>query len=1070
MTARSVLSLYLLVICSGTAVSQTYYGTIRGTITDATGAITPGVKVTVTNIDTNISQDVESNSVGNYVAPNLIPGRYRVTAEPPGFKRFVVEDIELTATADRRVDVRLEVGQVTESVTVEGGAQLIETERATISDTKSNYVFTNMVINSNYRSIWRMLVLSPGVSGSTFAGNGQGRNTTYSIDGIPIKDGWTGSSFGPALTYLDSYREYRVDLVSVNASGGTSSNVAVVSESGTNQLHGEAWLHYNAIGFGARDFFAPARPHGPPIFRPNIKIGGPLYLGKLYNGRDRTFWHFSWQGLRGSQTPTVANFVVPTAAFRAGDFASLGTPIIDPSTGSAFPNNRIPESRISPVAKYYQDTFYPLPNSGTDRYNNVAVFPNTSDQYTARGDHKISNANSFFGRFMYQHYEFETWDGGANPNIGNYSQWRDQYHVVLSDTHVISPSMLNEFRVGYARDQSEYGGPNPGLPIVQAAGLQLADLQDVPGLPRMNITGFQPIYQGDMNGWMWSNFHVQETFHITRGKHNFRVGLEVGKYNGKQYATSPSAVFGIFGFNGRFSGDPYADFLLGLMDTSDRRTSVGPVYPHRLNWELFFTDDFKITPRFSLNYGLRYSLLDPGMIEQNLLANFVPAYNALVVPDEAARARVHPGFPASIPIVTANSVGLGAKLLNLDKNNFAPRVGFAWRPEFWNNFVIRGGAGVYYVAMQPYISDGGGAPYELRETFTNAISGGVPAFSFPRPFPGTAYVLGGTGASGMSPDFRTPYSTQYNVTMEKEAFDMGFSVSYMSTLSRKNVWSRNLNQPPADTRPYAEKLPLVPFPYLFSASYTENGGSHSYHAGVIKAERQFKKGLYYQAHLTLAKSMGDDWSTSGENAFDRRRDRSQGGTIPRWRAVAIALYELPFGRGKTFGSSMPAVLNHIVGNWNMGGTYVWQTGLYFTPAYAGLDASNTNQFGGRPDRVRDGNLSKSERSLERWFDTGAFVAPPAGAGRYGNSGAYILEGPGISVFHFGVNKDIVLHERAKLKLEMASTNFLNHPNFANPVNTIGTSTYGSILSTGGRASSSSGEGPRDFQFTARFIF
>ncbi len=485
----------------------------------------------------------------------------------------------------------------------------------------------------------------------------------------------------------------------------------------------------------------------------------------------------------------MANFVVPTAAFRGGDFSSLGAPIIDPSTGSAFPNNRIPESRISPVAKYYQDTFYPLPNSGTDRYNNVGVFPNTSDQYTARGDHKISNANSFFGRFMYQHYEYETWDGGANPNIGNYSQWRDQYHVVLSDTHVISPSMLNEFRVGYARDQSEYGGPNPGLQIVQAAGLQLADLQDVPGLPRMNITGFQSIYQGDMNGWMWSNFHVQETFHITRGKHNFRAGLEVGKYNGRQFATSPSAVFGIFGFNGRFSGVPYADFLLGLMDTSERRTSVGPVYPHRLNWELFFTDDFKVTPRFSLNYGLRYSLLDPGTIEQNLLANFVPAHNALVVPDEAARARVHPGFPSNIPIVTANSVGLSEKLLNLDKNNFAPRVGFAWRPEFWNNFVIRGGAGIYYVAMQPYISDGGGAPYELRETFTNAISGGVPAFSFPRPFPGTAYVLGGTGASGMNPNFRTPYSTQYNVTMEKEAFDMGFSLSYMSTLSRKNVWS-----------------------------------------------------------------------------------------------------------------------------------------------------------------------------------------------------------------------------------------------------------------------------------------
>ncbi len=823
--------------------AQIYYGTIRGTVMDSTGAIYPRVEVSLKNTETNVVTKVTSNEVGNYVAPNLVPGRYQVSADSPGFKKFVAEGVELIATADRRVDIRLEVGAVTESITVSAGAQLIETERATVSDVRSNYVFAAMPVVSNYRSIWRMPLLSPAVTSSTYAGNGQGRNTTFSIDGIPVRDGWTGGGFGPALTYLDSYREFRIDLVSVNAAGGTSSNVAVVSESGTNTLHGEGWLHYNAIGFIARPFFAPAKPKGPPIFRPNVKVGGPVYLGKLYDGRNRTFFHYSWQALRGSQLPYVTNMVVPTPAFREGDFSSLARGLTDPLSGAPFAGGRIPASRISPVSKYYQETWYPTPNTGADRFTAITVFPNRRDQYAARVDHKISDSNSLFGRLMFQNYEFERWDGENNARIGKYKQWRHQYHTVLSDTHVISPTMLNEVRFGWAQDRSEYGGPLRGLDVVKAAGLQLADLQDSKGLPRVNVTGLASIYQGDQNGWLWSNFHLQEILHLTRGRHNFRFGLEIGKFNGKQYATSPSAVYGQYSFNGRFSGHPYADFLLGIMDSSAHSTSVGPVYPHRLNWEGYFTDAFKATPRLSLEFGLRYSLLDPGAIEQNLIANFYPARNALVVPDESAKTRIHPGFPKNVPITTAAAAGLGHKLLNLDRNNFAPRGGFAWRPTAWEDFVIRGGAGVYYVAMQPYVSDGGGAPFELRESFTNSITGGVPAFSFPRPFPGATYLLGGTGGGGMDPYLRTPYSTQYNLTAEKQMLDMGVSLTYMSTLGRKYPWSRDLNQAPADRRPYAEKLPFVPFPYLFAVNWTTTGGGDSIQQISRRRPRPSRRGI-----------------------------------------------------------------------------------------------------------------------------------------------------------------------------------------------------------------------------------
>jgi hypothetical protein len=278
-----------------------------------------------------------------------------------------------------------------------------------------------------------------------------------------------------------------------------------------------------------------------------------------------------------------------------------------------------------------------------------------------------------------------------------------------------------------------------------------------------------------------------------------------------------------------------------------------------------------------------------------------------------------------------------------------------------------------------------------------------------------------------------------------------------------------LNQVPASAEPYAAKFARAPYPYLLGINYQINGAGHNYHGAFVKAERRFKKGLYYQAHLTLAKSMGDDW-TGSEDAFNRERDSAQGGSIPRWRGVMLALYDLPFGRGQQFGSSLPAALNHLIGNWSIGGTYVAQTGLFFTPGFSGVDPSNTNIRSGRPDRVADGNLSPDERTLQRWFDTAAFVIPPSGIGRFGNSGAYVLEGPGVSVFHFGANKEFVLHERARLKLEMVSTNFLNHPNFANPSATVGTSAFGQILATSGGSSTSSGEGPRDFSFTVRLIF
>jgi hypothetical protein len=1058
-----------LALLSAALGAQVYYGTIRGTALDPTGAVVPNVKVTITNQATNVSTEFVTNNVGNYAAPNLIPGMYRVTATSPGFKKFTAEDVQLLAAADYRVDLRLETGDVQESVTVTEGAQLVETEVGTIAEVTENYVFTNMAINSTFRSIWRMLQITPAVSGNIYAGGTPGRDWTLQIDGVAAKDGWTGNAFGPVATFLDSYREFRVELVNANATSATMANVALVSESGTNELHGAAWLHYNAVGFQARNPFSPTRPSGPPQYRPNVMIGGPVYLGKLYDGRNRTFFHFSWQGLRGSNTPQVANLAVPSPAFRAGDFSSLPTPLRDPINGGVFPGNRIPANRISSVSRYYQETFYPLPNAG-DNYRDTITFPNRSNQYTARVDHHFGTRNTLYGRFLSQYFDVNTWDGGTNPLIGERFQFRLQRHFVISDTHMFSPRVINEFRAGYARDNNRFRGPRRGVDVVEAAGLNLRDLNNAFAIPRVDIAGYSSLFQGNEGGSTWSNYIVQDTLNYTRGKHNFKFGFSIDNYNARLVSTSPSLLFGTYAFNGQFSGNPYADFLLGLMNTSSRSTSVSPVYPHKWNYGLFIQDDYKVTPRLSLNLGLRWDRLDPGTnVEQNLISTFYPAANAIVVPNQAALAKVHPGFAANVPILTSDQAGLnGEQLFYPDNNNFAPRFGFAWRPTALNDFVLRGGLGVYYVTMQPVVSDGGGSPFELNESFTNTIVNGVPDFAFPNPFPTRTFVLGGPSATGLDPYLRTPYTTQYNVTAEKEMWDMGLRFSYIGTLSRKNLFAQDLNQPVADTTPYAVKFARRPYPYLNAATMRINGGTHNYHAGIVQAERRLKQGLYYQTHLTWARMLGDSQSLTSEDAFNRRREYSNYANVPRWRFVTIMMGDLPFGRGRKFGSSWPKALDYVLGNWMLSGTYNYQTGQYFTVFYTGVDPSNTNRLTGRADRIKDGNLPKGERTLSRWFDTTAFVTPPAGIGRFGTSGNNVLEGPNLSIFHFGVGKDIPLSERLKMRLEMVSVNFLNHPNYGNPAGaraTIGSPTFGNIFQLNGEDGST-----RDFSLTVRVQF
>ena len=385
-------------------------------MTDPAGASVPSATITATNVETSIQSTAKSNEAGVFTIAQLKEGKYTVRAEAAGFRSFAIESVGLVARDVRRVDITLQIGDVTTTVEVQGGATLIETDTARISDTKDSLVLNTLPTNS--RSLWANLNLSPGLQGqdgssvTRFAGSRVNENN-WSIDGTTFSDGVDNTQTGPLANYIESFQEVKVDLSNNSAEFGSLGQVTVISKSGTNQLHGSLFDYYSTPWFRAKGFFDTARSTGVSHF-PGGSIGGPVFIPKIYNGRNKTFFFFSYETSRGSSvqdrlTPTVA-----PQSWRTGDFSSLGTPILDPTTGLPFPGNKIPANRINPVSQKIQDKFFPLPNFGdqttlhTQNYRELKVRPwDPSTYWTTRIDHKITQNDQIFGRY--------TWVRGYNP-------------------------------------------------------------------------------------------------------------------------------------------------------------------------------------------------------------------------------------------------------------------------------------------------------------------------------------------------------------------------------------------------------------------------------------------------------------------------------------------------------------------------------------------------------------------------------------------------------------------------------------------------------------------------------
>jgi hypothetical protein len=1080
----------LAVLCP-TAQSQSTFASITGIVTDSSGAAVPGAKIVAKNVATNVERTTTSNEVGNYTVAQLIEGTYTLTATASGFKAFAVQNIVLASRDLRRVDVMLEVGALETTVEVAAGATLIETETARVGDLKRTEQLQRLPFNT--RSTWAFISLSPGVlqaaGTSTIRYSGSTSNQAhYTIDGITMSDADTGTQMGPLNNFLEWIQEMKLDIANNTAEFGTLGQVTMISKSGTNDLHGSVLDYWSTKAFRARSPFQLQPPTGTSHW-PGFSIGGPIYLPKIYDGRNRSFFFVAWEAWKGTQPPTLLNPTVPLPAWRNGDFSALPVTIYDPTTGQPLEGNKIPPSRISSVSKMLQDRFYPLPNYGdpnvliTSNYRENRVWPYDSPDWTVRGDHHFSPSDMMFVRYRSDIQTYGSWQGNL-PTIGLSKQNRFNRSTGVSYTHVFRPTLLNEARWGNAFDNLPRDMPINGLEIVKELGLVglAPDLPDIPGLPRISFSGIG-LTGISMNTWAPYSFrnHVEEFQDIVswfRGRHNVKMGVNVTKAILNDYAASTD-LFGSATFSNRFTsggvsgqGHPYADFLLGIPTTLARAFPPEPIKRHRWQYDFFVTDDFKVTSQLTLSLGVRYQVHAPWHEKNERLAMFDIGSGQIIVPDNALN-KVSPLFPKSyVGVAGAGTVGLPSTLMRTDWSNFAPRIGVAYRP--WGaNTVFRTGYGIYYDDSPQRITIGG-LPFLLNEpAYTNPSPN--PDVIFPRIFPATG-ISGPSTVSlptALDPSIQFPYSMQWNATIEHQRWGTGFRLSYIGTNMRKGIWSYDINSPVPDTRPYVDKPRR--FPTYPGISYLNNGTTHQYHGLTVDATRRMANGLYYQVNWVWARDIG---TTGSENPYGKR-ERYLAQDIPTHRLAASVMYQFPVGKGRRFLGNASRPLDAVIGGWELTAIYNYYSGHFLTPSWTLPDPTGTAYttsptaptVSRLPNVLADPNLPKDQRTINRWFDTSVFAAPAAGA--FGNSGRGIIRGPWVNVWHAGMNKTFDIYERFRFRVEMTATNVFNHPNWSNPgtgVNT--TASAGVITAVGGVQGASTGDkpGPRTLRAGFRLEF
>jgi hypothetical protein len=1078
----------VLLFCA--AFSQQETATITGEIKDASGSVVPKAEISITNTQTNVSLKSQSNEQGYYTVPSLKPGPYSIVVEKTGFRKYIRSGVTLQVNQVIRLDVNLEVGELTSVVEITQAATLLETENSSRGSVIDQKKIVDLPLNG--RDYNQLALLSPGVLPGTprlasvnFKGvlnvNGnRAFNNVFLLDGvdnISYSNSFRGENVQTVQPSIEALQEFKIQTNAYSAEFGRSSGAVVNAtiKSGTNSVRGAAYEFLRNDVLDANNFFSNALGAPKPRRQRNqfgAAVGGPIV-------KNKTFWFADYEGLRDREgVPRVRQ--LPTAAEKAGLFSSS---VVDPFAAGRpeFGRNAagqwvIPENRWDPVGAAIVKLI-PDPNvPNSTIYASTPVTKTRQDQFDVRIDHQFATNLTLFGRYSF--VDTNTFrpaplpglaEGSFNDAFG--SNLNRSQGLAVGVTWTMSPSLVGDFRLGWTRGNYFTNPPNVGVDGAAQIGLKNVpnDPLIVGGVPKINMQGFDAVGRHTSTPQFQTprSINPRATISWNRGAHFIKFGGEFLHVQTK--INDLNATIGRMNFENRFTNRAIGDLLLGL--PSQLALTSFTVMDQGQNMQFYFLqDDYKLTSKLTLNVGIRYEYATPPLEKNNQFANFDPATGKDVFAKDGGvfdRALIHP-----------------------DRNNFAPRFGFAYSPI--SRWVIRGAYGVFFTHTVRQGREGllGFNPPFLVDNLLQTTVTGAAAVSTAAPFRLVngypAGLLDPTTLSstvqrrGQDANQRTPYIQQYNFGVQYELMtNLLLDVAYVGNKATKLNGFRNLNQRAViQNANGSQAAGARPYPVFGDIQWMENRVGASYNSLQTRLEKRFSGGLTGLVSYTWGKALTgspDHISTSGggagidtgtfrepQDSNNVRADRGLAEFDVKHRFVASYVYELPFGKGRRFGNDWNRAADLVLGGWQVTGIHSLQSGLGLT---ANLGGASVLNIGGerraRPNLVGDPVLSDSERTLNRWFNTDAFAAFNPAPQAFGNAGVGIMRGPGSINFDFTLAKNFRVSEQRYFQFRTELFNAFNRANFGPPNISRDSTGFGQILSA---------SNARILQFGLKFYF
>jgi hypothetical protein len=1074
--------------------AQVTTGTIVGTVKDAAGAVVQGATVTVTETEKQTTSTYTTDGEGSYTAPFLIPGTYEVTVEVQGFRKHVRRGVVLQVNQRARVDVSLELGTFAEATEVVALAPLTRSDSAEMGEVIEERAVRELPLNG--RNFATLVYLAPGVTAgqagenlsgaSTFNPRGasnfnalgsQANANAWLVDGIDNNE----FTFNTVIVTpsVESVREFKVLTGTFSAEFGRGAGVVSVStKSGNNDFHGTAFEYLRNEAFDAKNFFALPTATKPPLDRHQFgaSLSGPIV-------RNQTFFFVDYAGLKETRGLTFVN-TVPTEKTRRGDFSDYRTPagalipIYDPLTTrpnpngpglirDPFPGNIIPANRLNQVGLNVA-SIYPLPNgSGNfDNYTSTANREVTDNSFTARVDHKMGTRDSFFVRYSYNKYQLDAPQGQAacclptpdfaasrfdlGPFVAGIQNTRLTTHGgAFNWTRIFGPTVVNEFRFGFAKTNPETRQSDFGHQSAQSLGIQGINVTEfTTGLPNLNIQDLTGISGGPaflpVNPKQ-THFQFEDSLAWIRGAHSLKTGYRFILRKPSPFTNTDTRSS--ISVNRNLTNNPanntqgsgIATLLLGYTTGGARGFLLEPYTMRTMEHALFVQDDWRINDRLTANLGLRYEIYGADTEEQDRLVNF---------------------DPVGLKLIYAGEDGASRSVNKKTRHNLAPRLGVAWDMSGDARNVLRAGYAISYYPLAQSASNllGQQVPYTISQNYSVETNPSdfsrVPLLSNPFPpivqiKPRTTAELNaanprvlGHGFENQTPSMQTwqaSYERQLTATMMAE-------IAYVGSKGNHLVVCYNPNEVQPGPGSQASRRLIQPLSNMSNIVQCDPINESSYNSLQAKLLKRFSGGLQFLASYTFGKSLDYGGSAAsgggavGNGQTVTRMDlwRGPSGFDVKHRFVFSYVWELPFGKEKRWASDGMAAA--VLGNWQLSGITTLATGRPFTVF---LNTGVNNGAPSWPNRTGDGKLD--DPSPNQWFDIADFAAPPPNT--YGDSGRGILYAPGQTTVDMSLAKRIFLRQRVTLQLRVDAFNLLNTPQFGFPNANIGNPTAGRITTT-----------------------